>query len=233
MDPRKLFSDDRLRGACSYCGGVPNTRDHVPSKVLLDEPYPNDLPVVDCCTSCNQGFSLDEEYLACFLSCVVSGSTDPAEQTSPKIARILRRKMALVARIQSSNTKSEHGSSIWMPEEDRVRSVLTKLARGHLAYEMSVPRIDEPLYVVYTPLHCLSKQDANEFLIPPDSHGYPEIGSRAFINMLVCGDDAWSEGYDDWNIVQPKKYEYLVSQSDGDFVRLLIWNYLACVVAWD
>ncbi len=37
MDPRKLFIDERLTGMCVYCGTRPDTRDTVPSKVLLDD----------------------------------------------------------------------------------------------------------------------------------------------------------------------------------------------------
>ena len=67
MDPRHLFMDERLTGMCVYCGAQPETRDHVPSKVLLDEPYPPELPVVGACEKCNASFSMDEQYLACFL----------------------------------------------------------------------------------------------------------------------------------------------------------------------
>ena len=49
MDPRHLFMDERLTGKCVYCGAQPETRDHVPSKVLLDEPYAAQLPVVGAC----------------------------------------------------------------------------------------------------------------------------------------------------------------------------------------
>lgn len=41
--------------------------------------------------------------------------------------------------------KSEDGSLVWMPEEDRVRRVVVKLARGHAAYELSLPQIDDPI----------------------------------------------------------------------------------------
>jgi len=34
------FVDERLKGYCIYCGGQTQSRDHVHSKVLLDEPYP-------------------------------------------------------------------------------------------------------------------------------------------------------------------------------------------------
>jgi hypothetical protein len=38
MDPRHLPVDRRLVGGCVFCGGEPGTSDHVPSKVLLDDP---------------------------------------------------------------------------------------------------------------------------------------------------------------------------------------------------
>ncbi len=64
MDPKKLFIDERLKGNCAYCGAVADSRDHIPSRVLLDEPYPENIPVAESCTKCNGGFSSDEEYLA-------------------------------------------------------------------------------------------------------------------------------------------------------------------------
>ena len=76
MDPRHLFIDERHTGMCVYCGTHPDTRDHVPSKVLLDEPYPPELPVVGACKKCNSSFSLDEQYLACFLDCVIRGGAE-------------------------------------------------------------------------------------------------------------------------------------------------------------
>jgi hypothetical protein len=59
------FSDLRLDAQCAYCGSFPESRDHVPSKILLDEPFPYNLPVVPSCNNCNNGFSKDETYFAC------------------------------------------------------------------------------------------------------------------------------------------------------------------------
>ena len=73
MIQRTHHSDERLDLICSYCGiNNPDTRDHVPSKILLDQPYPENLPVVPCCSKCNRSFSLDEEYVACLLECIGS-----------------------------------------------------------------------------------------------------------------------------------------------------------------
>ena len=77
MDPKHyLFVDERLLGRCVYCGSVPDTRDHVPSKILLDDPLPANLAVVEACIERNRGVSLDEEYLACFLECALVGSSE-------------------------------------------------------------------------------------------------------------------------------------------------------------
>ena len=87
MDPRQLFVDERHGGICVYCGGKPTTRDHVPSKVLLDEPFPPDLPVVEACEVCNNGFSLDEQYLACLVEAIMCGTADATLIRRDKIKR--------------------------------------------------------------------------------------------------------------------------------------------------
>lgn len=38
---------------CIYCGNVSDTREHVPSKVFLSKPYPDDLPVLPLYKRCN------------------------------------------------------------------------------------------------------------------------------------------------------------------------------------
>ena len=81
MDYINEFVDERQKSWCIHCGyligDVETSDDHVPSKGLLRKPYPENLPVVKTCKSCNSGFSGDEEYLFLFLHCVLAGSTDP------------------------------------------------------------------------------------------------------------------------------------------------------------
>src|SRR5579871_3347053 len=89
MDPRKLFSDERHAAFCVFCGDPPSTREHAASRVLLDDPLPVDLPMVGSCHDCNNGYSLDEEYLACLIDCVVTGSTDPSAVSRPKVRAAL------------------------------------------------------------------------------------------------------------------------------------------------
>jgi len=228
MDPRRLFVDQRLIGMCVYCGGEPETRDHVPSRCLLDEPYPCNLPVVDCCRSCNQRFSLDEQYVACFLDCVISGSTKPENMRRPKVARMLRDNPELAARIEKSRMNSSGAEIAWDPDHGRIRNVILKLARGHAAFELSVDtQIEEPASIACLPLPTLDIDKIEEFARPIGSRLWPENGSRAFIRK--CKEPS---GEDDWRMVQSGRYQYLVSQADGLLVRMLLSDYLACEVRW-
>ena len=70
MLQRPEYGEGHPERVCCYCGGYADTVDHVPSKVFLDESYPDNLPVVPCCRNCNEEFSLDEEYVAVLLECV-------------------------------------------------------------------------------------------------------------------------------------------------------------------
>lgn len=90
--------DDRNKGWCVYCGGPGETRDHVPSRVLLDEPYPLELPVVPACAACNRAFSRDEAYLACLIECALTGSVESAKARH-KVGEMLTKSPALATRL--------------------------------------------------------------------------------------------------------------------------------------
>ncbi len=89
MQNLKCYGDSRNKGFCVHCGGPDETDDHVPSKVLLDEPYPENLMVCPSCLNCNNALSVDEVYLACLLECVLAGEADPSKLLRPKISNVL------------------------------------------------------------------------------------------------------------------------------------------------
>ena len=64
--PRVTFSRKGLH-FCIYCGKPSNTREHCPSKVFLEKPYPDDLPVLPACFECNNSFSSDELYTKMYI----------------------------------------------------------------------------------------------------------------------------------------------------------------------
>src|SRR4051812_23589154 len=103
----RTFSDDRLSAFCYSCGCAPDTRDHVPPRVFLDPPFPENVPVVGSCQRCNHGPSKDEVYLACLLEVAACGGTD-GKVERPKIKRILESHPALAARLAAA-TVAESG----------------------------------------------------------------------------------------------------------------------------
>ena len=231
MDPRKLFADARLLGRCVYCGGEPSTRDHVPSKVLFDEPFPPNLPVVQACKTCNNSFSADEQYLACLMECVLCGTVEPVSVCRDKIKRVLSENTSLASRIAASCRVDENGNLLWEAEVGRVQNVILKLARGHVAYEYSEPQLEEPENVSFVPISTMSEEQMRAFETPPVGSSLPEIGSRAFHDTLVVSNQVFTqEGA--WQVVQEGRYRYSVSHSDGIRVRMVLSNYLACDVIW-
>jgi hypothetical protein len=231
MDPKKLFADARFGCACVYCGGAPNTRDHVPSKVLLDDPLPDNLPVVHACNKCNNAFSADEEYFACFLECLLTGAASPADCSRENIKRKLSEKPLLASRVFSS-ARSTNGGLVWIPEADRVRNVVMKLARGHAAYELAAPQLDEPEIIEFVPLSHLSPEQRVDFENAGAGglRGWPEIGSRAFLR--ACGAPPFRDQPGPWIIVQPGRYRYSVDEHGDITVQMVVAEYLACCVVW-
>ena len=229
MDPQKLFFDRRNTGFCVHCGREDSTRDHVPSKVLLDEPFPENLPLVPCCEACNNGFSDDEPYLACLIECILAGSTEPDRLSREKVKRIFTKRPHISVRIDSGRRQRETGGIWWNPDRDRVRKVVLKLARGHVAYETGEPQLGEPSHLWFAPLCTLSTEQAEAFEILPGTGLWPEVGSRAFFRATEG--EVESSLQERWLVIQRGRYRYLVSELR--LVRIVLSEYLACEVSWD
>lgn len=231
MDPRQLFADDRHAAFCVFCGEAPSTREHVVSRVLLDEPLPDDLPMVGSCCRCNSGFSRDEVYVACLIDCVLSGSTDPVIVRRPKVREALLHSPAMAAHIEAGRSNDVSGNIVWKPEDDRVLKVIAKLARGHVAHQYSEPRLDEPSHVAATPLAVMDDYRREAFETPPDNRLFPAIGSRAFVNLIEHRDRTY-DVESCWHVLQPGRYRYLVALPTDLVVRIVLSEYLAAEVIW-
>ncbi len=233
MDPRHLGIDERLRtDICVYCYGQADTRDHVPSRVLLDEPYPSQLPTVDACGRCNAGFSSDEQYLSCFVECVLRGTTEPGSLQRPKVKRILDEQPKLRGQIQRLMTR-DGDATWWRLEPERVRNVILKLATGHAAYEL-LTQDEPPSHLEFIPLIVLTEQQRADFESSPRGQfaPWPEIGSRAFVRACGAKVDEFAQ-VGDWIVVQPGRYRYAVNETGGVLVRIVLSEYLACTVSWE
>jgi hypothetical protein len=235
MDAIEDFVDERQKSWCIHCGGwiaqLKTNRDHVPSKALLRDPYPANLPVIHVCAGCNGGFALDEEYLIAFLGSVLVGSTDPARHTNPKTAGILRRNAKLRARIERSkreyDTRSGEKRTLWKPEAERINRVLVKNARGHAFFEFGEPMLTAPAHVWAAPLEALTPSEREDFETIESGGFWPEVGSRMMTRVLT-GQDLESG----WIIVQDGVYRYAVAQASVMLVRTVLFDYLATEVNW-
>lgn len=228
MEQFPVYGDKRTLDFCAFCGGGTGTRDHCPSRVFLDEPYPENLPVVPACSDCNAGFSEDEEYFACLVSCIIAGSTAPDAMPREKTNRILKSKPALRARIEQSRSVID-GITFFNPEHERVQAVFTKLAQGHALYELHESCAHSPDSFVCLPLPLMSEEQRHNFENPEPQYVWPEVESRA-MQRAVVGTDAALGG---WLDVQAGRYRFHASQGCGIDIRIVIHEYLACHVHWE
>jgi hypothetical protein len=241
VDQLNDYADNRLIDGCVYCGGLDETRDHVPSRVFLDPPFPTNLPVLPACQPCNGGFSRDEEYLACLIECAVAGSTDPDQLRRPRIAAVLRRSPALRSRIESAKRMIDARLAFDV-ESERVQNVVLKLARGHAAYELSTPFRKEPRSLHCWPITTMTAEARESWEASHVQEMLGEVGSRGLQRMLVTQLTLRSQTgetkslgllINDWVDVQEERYRYLAVDDQGEIrIKIVIGEYLACEVCW-
>ena len=230
------YSDDRSRRFCVHCGGILEvadiSREHAPTRSLLDRPLPHNLPVVHACQRCNSGFSDDEAYVVALIACTLSGSTYVDRDRFPIAVDILDHSAELKARIERMRrvqlTLWGDPEVWWAVEQGRVENVVVKNARGHALHELGEPPRFAPRYAGFSPL-CLMSDDQRD-LFESDADEYqlwPEVGSRMMQRMVM---EDLDQG---WVTVQEGVYRYMVVQRPGEtLVRSVIREYLATEVSW-
>ena len=121
----------KLKEKCYFCGSSSESRDHIPSKNLLEKPYPNNLLTIPSCKKCNKSFSLDEEY---FLNALVEISNNTTllskKELGGNVYKARLRSPKLKDRIQNSLIEGEDGKIYFNMESDRIKRVIEKNALG-------------------------------------------------------------------------------------------------------
>lgn len=224
------YADQRFNGQCVYCGGFPDTREHIPPKVFLDRPYPDNFPIVEACFECNNSFSMDEEYMACLLDCIISGTVDSNLIQRDKIKQILKKRPALALRLQNALKTSSDGIKFEV-EFERIKNIVQKVAIGHVLFELNLLLFETPK-VAFTPFPTLSEKQIHNFenLDLESLNIWPEVGSRAMRRLIIAENEVYNKG---WVTVQPERYRYAVIQSAIVEVRMVFSEYLACQVIWE
>ncbi len=141
------------------------------------------------CFACNNGLAPDEEYVAALIECVIAGDVDPAKIGRPKIAKTLINSVRLAERLRRAR-RIENGHSVFDVEQDRLRNVVMKLARGHASYELNDPKHDDPDVFWVQPLSALNRDQTKQFEDRPKPGEvqlgiWPEVGSRIVRRQII------------------------------------------------
>ena len=231
MNPNKTYyADDRLSDCCAYCGDFAETEDHVPSRCFLNQPYPQNMPVVPCCHKCNYEFSIDEEYVSCFIDCIKENTVDPHKIQREKTRKTLLHSPKLQERI-ASQIRDFGGVTIYDYEKDRFKKVIHKLAWGHLAYENDAISWDNQCNVSMWLLQEMSDVQKQLFFKPYVGDTLPEVGSRSLLNnfVLIPENNNACSFLSQWITIQENRYSYCVSP-DSNKVKFIIADLLAVEV---
>lgn len=226
---------------CIYCGNVSDTREHIPSKVFLSKPYPDDLPVLPACKKCNNGFSDDELYTEIYIDSIkyLSGFSN-------KILNENEQHIFCNSAFPDAQTDLSSYYDIGkIPTRERIERIITKLAIGHAVYELSTGYFSnsfsgKPISIKYNFLFETSKTEKEEFdsLIIMDDKVLPEIGSRVYGKLLVLEQTMQSLNGNDtkklqipimnWSDIQDKRYRYIAwLETNNTFhVKIVIHDFL-------
>ncbi|CAN8139508.1 HNH endonuclease 5 domain-containing protein [uncultured Thiomicrorhabdus sp.] len=236
------FADSRLINGCIYCGGPQETREHVPSKIFLNKPFPENLPVMPACRKCNNDFSLDEEYVACLIGCMKSKSTNPEKISDKRVSKTLKAKPRLKALFDSIKHE-ENGVINFQLDEKRLKKIIHKLALGHASFELSTVLREEPEHIDFWLLFSMRAADREDFNSFEILDKIGEVGSRKsqrpnVVEMTLINKSTGEPLIipmliNDWIEVQEGKYRYHTIE-DGSTVsiKIVFSEFLACQVTW-
>lgn len=242
MEQLTDLADNRLIQGCLYCGATSQTREHVPSRILLQKPFPENLPVMPACAECNNSYSLDEEYVACVLGCMLSGTTEPHLIKNPRVSKALVRKPALRTQIEQSKVTGHDGISFRF-DDKRFLNVIQKLAVGHAAFELSLVFRDKPTKLNWKFMSSMSDKELDEFDTVHVIHLLGEVGCRNIQRMYVLEALLKSPTgelvkktliINDWIDVQDGVYRYhALHSNEGVTIKIILNEYIACEIFWD
>ena len=227
---RKEYISSVESKLCCYCGlEIGTTRDHVPSKILLDKPYPENLMTVPCCKDCNNSFSADEEYVAALIEKSWNGCLDDDFIEREAVRRSLRHSESIRARLSNLFQKSNNGMLYLNFEEGRLENVIRKTALGLGRYECG--KVFSVRKILSLLRDNLEERELALFEFGMVRHErYPEVGSRLLAQVVESGNVLNAE----WKIVQPNRFRYMIRQRRTSVeIRLVFSECFIAVVDLD
>lgn len=223
----------RFDSFCIYCSKNADTREHIPSQVFLDEPYPDDMAVVPACFCCNNGYSSDEEYLACYLDVLRCDVNNGNMGLRVKTINAFKHSSVFEMSIRKTISK-ENGIIKTQCPNDKIERVIAKLTIGHLAnfYDKQADEFSMEISFSFSPL--LSNDEMANFEEVKEIQKVDGLMSDGIENILVLqGSDGTATAFMPWIDVQPGNYRYQTYYDDDVdeiVVKIVLFEFLFALV---
>lgn len=229
------YSDDALRpsieknkrfdSVCIYCRtNIADSREHIPSRVFLDIPYPKNYNIVPACKNCNCGFSIDELYVSCFTDKLRNSLSNNKFPLREKTIAAISHDKELAKKLDDQiRIEDERILVSYVPES--FSTILIKLAKGHLCQEQDkVFESDCLIECNFKFKPDLSEDEIHNFEELPSIDKAGECGSDFTHGLLIIdGFGSASQIFVPWNEVQDDNYRYLTYFEQNNYiVRIVI-----------
>ena len=216
---------------CIYCLNKADSKEHIPSKIFLDEPYHDELAILPACKKCNQSFSKSEQYLACLIDYIETKLNKNIHFKRVKVSKALNNRKTLLAELtQSTILNSKNELDYIEYDINRIEKVILKLSIGHAIYGLSAVNLKKPKNINFKFLPDITQEEINAFNHSPSADISPEIGSREgqYITLSTTG-----EPFIHWKTIQDNQYRYLAfTSNDNICIRIVISEYFFSEVIW-
>lgn len=113
---------------CIFCGETADSREHVFAKCFFNKPYPNNMMTVPTCQTCNQSFSIDEQYLFYLIEYLRSIEEKCGDPVSELAEKTYQHNQSLEIRMLTSLQMNNKGYVYFQIEAKRVNRVVLKIA---------------------------------------------------------------------------------------------------------
>jgi len=217
---------------CVYCGEKADSREHIPSKVFLNEPFTTNLAILPSCKKCNNSYSENEQYLACLIDYVQYKMDNLKAVKRSKIQRTFDSRANIESEFENSTKYTLTGNVEYIEYNDyKIKNILLKLSIGHAIYTLSLIHLDEPNIINYKFLPELTQEELDNFNSEPVFDILPEIGSRGATYISILENVI---PISTWNIIQDGQYRFLAFQEKSTItVRIVIGEYFYSELIWE
>jgi hypothetical protein len=253
MEYREYLGDNRLRhrivyknneSLCIYCGNIADSREHIPSKVFLEEPFPDNLYLVPACRKCNNSFSDDELYTWYIIKILEQESGIPmknyAEKRFSSHPHVYQEAQKDISDFAGWFNGPVRDKILFKFQSKRVERVIEKLAIGHAVFELGECYFSEDFdswkisKVEYAFAPALSQDVIEDYDCAVDisNNLLPEIGSRVYENIYpvtipLCdmqGNSNMAIGvvFLDWTDIQDNIYRYIAIYSFEEIKIMIV-----------